>query len=131
MHWVVSNILKNPLNGYNLLLTKSKIVTTLAAEYKLNFAPITFQLLIYLSLLETNKPYLMTTLRMPALQTLLLFSHSIDANARYRATICLKVLFRRFEKHFWLLADWQKDFIHSDKEGRISTLQHFPHCKAY
>ena len=107
MHWVVSNILKNPLNGYNFLLTKSKIVTTLnltikslAAEYKLNFAPITFQLLIYLSLLETNKPYLMTTLRMPALQTLLLFSHSIDTNARYRSTICLKVLCRRFEKHF-------------------------------
>lgn len=31
------------------------------------------QLLCYLSLLETTKPYLMNTLRMPAAQTLLLF----------------------------------------------------------
>jgi hypothetical protein len=45
-----------------------------------------FQLLVYLSLLETNKPYLMTTLRMPALQTLLLFAHTIDTNSRYQVT---------------------------------------------
>jgi hypothetical protein len=43
------------------------------------------QLLVYLSLLETNKPYLMTTMRMPALQTLLLFAHSIDTNSRSRS----------------------------------------------
>ncbi len=39
------------------------------------------QILVYLSLLETNKPYVMNALRMPALQTLLLFAHSIDTNA--------------------------------------------------
>ena len=41
------------------------------------------QTLIYLSLLETNKPYLMNTIRMPALQTLLLFSKTIDTNLTF------------------------------------------------
>jgi hypothetical protein len=40
-------------------------------------------MLVYLSLLETNKPYLMTTLRMPLLQTLLLFSNTIETNANF------------------------------------------------
>lgn len=40
-------------------------------------------MLVYLSLLETNKPYLMTTLRMPSLQTLLLFSNTIETNANF------------------------------------------------
>lgn len=35
------------------------------------------------SLLETTKPYLMNTLRMPAAQTLLLFAHSIDTNSTF------------------------------------------------
>ncbi len=39
------------------------------------------QILVYLSLLETNKPYVMNAMRMPALQTLLLFSHAIDTNS--------------------------------------------------
>lgn len=39
------------------------------------------QILVYLSLLETNKPYVMNSMRMPALQTLLLFSHAVDTNA--------------------------------------------------
>lgn len=38
------------------------------------------QILFYQSLLETTKVYLMNTLRMPALQTLLLFSKSIQTN---------------------------------------------------
>ncbi len=38
------------------------------------------QLLIYLSLLETNKPYLINTMRMPALQTFLLFAKTLDTN---------------------------------------------------
>ncbi|XP_031621594.1 probable ATP-dependent RNA helicase DHX34 [Contarinia nasturtii] len=46
------------------------------------------QLLCYLSLLETTKPYLMNTLRMPAAQTLLLFSHSIDTNSTFSKIIC-------------------------------------------
>jgi len=39
------------------------------------------QVLVYLSLLETTKPYLTATLRMPTLPALLLFSHSIDTNS--------------------------------------------------
>lgn len=46
------------------------------------------QLLAYLSLLETTKPYLVNTLRMPAVQTLLLFSQEIDTNSVFSVVIC-------------------------------------------
>ncbi|XP_068273657.1 probable ATP-dependent RNA helicase DHX34 isoform X1 [Nyctibius grandis] len=39
------------------------------------------QLLAFVSLLETNKPYLVNCVRVPALQTLLLFSRSLDTSA--------------------------------------------------
>ena len=48
-----------------------------------NIACSLLQLLVYLSLLETNKPYVMNCLRMPALQTLLLFSREVDASATF------------------------------------------------
>ncbi|XP_019659138.2 probable ATP-dependent RNA helicase DHX34 isoform X1 [Ailuropoda melanoleuca] len=38
------------------------------------------QLLAFVSLLETNKPYLVNCVRVPALQSLLLFSRSLDTN---------------------------------------------------
>lgn len=38
------------------------------------------QLLAYTSLLETNKPYLVNTMRVPALQTLMLYAHCLDTN---------------------------------------------------
>ena len=41
------------------------------------------QLVCYLSILETNKPYLMNSMRMPAAQTLLLFAQEIDANLTF------------------------------------------------
>ncbi|XP_012261756.2 probable ATP-dependent RNA helicase DHX34 [Athalia rosae] len=46
------------------------------------------QLLAYLSLLETTKPYLVNTLRMPAAQTLLLFAHDIDTNYTFSILVC-------------------------------------------
>lgn len=46
------------------------------------------QILCYLTLLETNKTYLMNTLRMPAAQTLLLFAHTIDTNLTFSRIIC-------------------------------------------
>ena len=46
------------------------------------------QLLVYLSLLETTKPYLTSSLRMPALPTLLLFSHSMDTNSSMDRVVC-------------------------------------------
>ncbi|XP_033607605.1 probable ATP-dependent RNA helicase DHX34 isoform X2 [Cryptotermes secundus] len=46
------------------------------------------QLLCYLSLLETTKPFLVTTMRMPAAQTLLLFSQSIDTNCDFSKLVC-------------------------------------------
>ncbi|XP_035673880.1 probable ATP-dependent RNA helicase DHX34 [Branchiostoma floridae] len=38
------------------------------------------QLLAYTSLLETNKPYLVNTMRIPAVQTLMLYAHCLDTN---------------------------------------------------
>ncbi|BFY97868.1 hypothetical protein BsWGS_00907 [Bradybaena similaris] len=47
------------------------------------------ELLAYVSLLETNnKPYLVNTMRVPALQTVTLFSNSIDTNAECTRLIC-------------------------------------------
>lgn len=46
------------------------------------------QLLCYLTLLETTKPYLTNTMRMPAAQTLLLFAHSIDTNSTFSRLVC-------------------------------------------
>jgi hypothetical protein len=39
------------------------------------------ELMSYVSLLETRKPYIMTVMRVPALQTLLLFGRTVDSNA--------------------------------------------------
>ena len=39
------------------------------------------QLLAFVSLLETNKPYLVNAMRVPALQTLFLFAQSLDTNS--------------------------------------------------
>ncbi|XP_033630988.1 probable ATP-dependent RNA helicase DHX34 isoform X1 [Asterias rubens] len=38
------------------------------------------QLLAYVSLLETNKPYLVNTMRVPALQTVMLYANCLDTN---------------------------------------------------
>lgn len=38
------------------------------------------QLLTFVSLLETNKPYLVNVMRVPALQTVLLFAQNLDTN---------------------------------------------------
>jgi ATP-dependent RNA helicase DHX34 len=46
------------------------------------------QIICYLSILETTKPYLMNTIRMPAAQTLLLFAQEIDANVTFSRVIC-------------------------------------------
>lgn len=46
------------------------------------------QLVCYVTLLETTKPYLMNTFRMPAATTLLLFSHSIETNLTCSRIVC-------------------------------------------
>ena len=48
----------------------------------------THELLAYVSLLETTKPYLVGTMRVPALQTLFLFAASLDTNADCTRIIC-------------------------------------------
>ncbi|XP_041367761.1 probable ATP-dependent RNA helicase DHX34 [Gigantopelta aegis] len=46
------------------------------------------ELLSYVSILETNKPYLINTMRVPALQTVTLFSNSIDTNTDCSRLVC-------------------------------------------
>ena len=43
---------------------------------------------MYLSLLETVKPYVMESLRMPALPALLLFSHTLDCSGDFSVIVC-------------------------------------------
>lgn len=45
------------------------------------------QIVCYLSILETTKPYLMNSMRMPAAQTLLLFAQEIDCNLTFSRII--------------------------------------------
>lgn len=45
------------------------------------------QIVCYLSILETTKPYLMNSIRMPAAQTLLLFAQEIDCNLTFSRII--------------------------------------------
>ncbi|XP_060804525.1 probable ATP-dependent RNA helicase DHX34 [Amyelois transitella] len=46
------------------------------------------QILCYLSLLETTKPYIVNSMRMPAAQTLLLLAHCIDTNVGFTRIVC-------------------------------------------
>lgn len=46
------------------------------------------QLIAFVSLVETTKPYLMNAMRVPALQTTLLFAQSIDTNADCSRIVC-------------------------------------------
>uniref|UniRef100_A0A0A9XYB6 Putative ATP-dependent RNA helicase DHX34 n=2 Tax=Lygus hesperus TaxID=30085 RepID=A0A0A9XYB6_LYGHE len=46
------------------------------------------QVLFYMSLLETNKPYLVNTMRMPAAESLLLFANHLHSNSDLSRVIC-------------------------------------------
>ncbi|CAG7718391.1 unnamed protein product [Allacma fusca] len=65
-----------------LKLNESDIIMVQHMNTKLPIAS-KHQILFFLTLLETNKPYLMNTFRMPAIQTLLLFAHSIDTDPTF------------------------------------------------
>ncbi|XP_013379582.1 probable ATP-dependent RNA helicase DHX34, partial [Lingula anatina] len=54
------------------------------------------ELVAFVSLLETNKPYLVNLMRVPALQTLLLYSNSLDTNADCTRIVCEGWLELRF-----------------------------------
>ncbi|CAH2049462.1 unnamed protein product, partial [Iphiclides podalirius] len=70
-------------------LNEADIQTELPPGYKSKL-PVSarHQLLCYLSLLETTKPYIVNSMRMPAAQTLLLLSHSIDTNIGFTRLVC-------------------------------------------
>ncbi|NXP03972.1 DHX34 helicase, partial [Thinocorus orbignyianus] len=85
------------------------------------------QLLAFVSLLETNKPYLVNCLRVPALQALLLFSRSLDTNgdcSRLVADGWLEVTFPDPNSSLHLLSmalqlrsSWE-ELLHQLLEGR-------------
>ncbi|KPJ03134.1 putative ATP-dependent RNA helicase DHX34 [Papilio xuthus] len=76
-------------NGRILQLTEADIQTDTPPGYKSKLAlSARHQLLCYLSLLETTKPYIVNSMRMPAAQTLLLLSHSIDTNCGFTRLVC-------------------------------------------
>jgi ATP-dependent RNA helicase DHX34 len=54
------------------------------------------QLLAYVNLFETNKAYFMNCMRVPALQTLLLYARSLDTNAECTRILCDSWLEIRF-----------------------------------
>ncbi|CAH0399530.1 unnamed protein product [Chilo suppressalis] len=72
-----------------LQLTEADIQTDGPPGYKSKL-PLSakHQILCYLSLLETTKPYIVNSMRMPAAQTLLLLSHSIDTNLGFTRMVC-------------------------------------------
>ncbi|XP_013140316.1 PREDICTED: probable ATP-dependent RNA helicase DHX34 [Papilio polytes] len=76
-------------NGKILQLTEADIQTDTPPGYKSKL-PLSarHQLLCYLSLLETTKPYIVNSMRMPAAQTLLLLSHSVDTNIGFTRIVC-------------------------------------------
>ena len=54
------------------------------------------QILLYVSLLETNKVFLMNTFRAPTLQTLFMFARNIDTNADLSIVVCDNFIELRF-----------------------------------
>ncbi|VVC91590.1 unnamed protein product [Leptidea sinapis] len=72
-----------------LQLTDGDIQTDAPLGYKSRLALSSkHQILCYLSLLETTKPYIVNSMRMPAAQTLLLLAHAIDTNMGFTRIIC-------------------------------------------
>lgn len=68
----------------------------------------TKELLAYVSLLETNKPYLMNSMRVPVLQTILLFASNLDTNSDCTRVICdgwIELAFKDSTKAQQLLSD--------------------------
>ncbi|NXJ72212.1 DHX34 helicase, partial [Rostratula benghalensis] len=93
------------------------------------------QLLAFVSLLETNKPYLVNCVRVPALQALLLFSRSLDTSgdcARLVADGWLEVTIpdadsalRLLSTALQLRSSWEK-LLHQLLEGRGHEQGHQP-----
>jgi len=54
------------------------------------------QMLVYISLLETHKPYLTSSIRVPILPVILLFSHTLETNAHVSRIISDRWLELRF-----------------------------------
>ncbi|KAK3910448.1 putative ATP-dependent RNA helicase DHX34 [Frankliniella fusca] len=74
-------------NPKTLQLEDSDIVTIENKPRKQPFSA-KHQLITYMTLLETTKPYLVNTMRMPAAQTLLLFSQDLHTNFNFSRVVC-------------------------------------------
>uniref|UniRef100_UPI00358FEB1A probable ATP-dependent RNA helicase DHX34 n=1 Tax=Myxine glutinosa TaxID=7769 RepID=UPI00358FEB1A len=88
------------------------------------------QLLVYVSFLETTKPYLVNVFRAPAIQVLLQFSSSLDTNADCRKVVVdswLEISFEDSEeaqKYLWaavqLRSAWS-ELLKTHLQGRASS----------
>ncbi|CAF3971081.1 unnamed protein product, partial [Rotaria sordida] len=55
------------------------------------------ELLVYVTLLETNKPYIMNVMRTPAMQTLFLYASTLETNNDFTRILCDQWLEIKFE----------------------------------
>ncbi|CAF3706816.1 unnamed protein product, partial [Rotaria sp. Silwood1] len=58
------------------------------------------ELLVYVTLLETNKPYIMNVMRTPAMQTLFLYASTLETNNDFTRILCdqwLEIIFENSE----------------------------------
>ncbi|KAJ0063816.1 hypothetical protein NL108_006787, partial [Boleophthalmus pectinirostris] len=87
------------------------------------------QLLAFVTLLETNKPYLTNCVRVPALQTLLLVANSVDSNADCSRLVVdgwLELEFKLPEEALKILstalllrAEWERLLLHQLGQGSV------------
>ncbi|PSN45175.1 putative ATP-dependent RNA helicase DHX34 [Blattella germanica] len=78
-------IQKRGFNTKSPVSAKHQLLCYFFALVKVENVPV---FLFLRSLLETTKPFLVTTMRMPAVQTLLLFSQTIDTNYDFSKLVC-------------------------------------------
>lgn len=75
------------------------------------------EFLIYVSLLETNKPYVVNTMKIPALQTLFLLSNSIDTNSDFS-----KILFNEWIELTFEISDKEDTAMEGENNSSVENL---------
>ncbi|CAF3255377.1 unnamed protein product [Rotaria socialis] len=82
------------------LLPPTSAKTTTSSNNKKQVFSNRHELLVYVTLLETNKPYIMNVMRTPAMQTLFLYASTIETNNDFTRILCdqwLEVTFENAE----------------------------------
>ncbi|CAF3960512.1 unnamed protein product, partial [Rotaria magnacalcarata] len=79
------------------LLPPTSAKTTTSSNNKKQVFSNRHELLVYVTLLETNKPYIMNVMRTPAMQTLFLYASTIETNNDFTRILCDQWLEITFE----------------------------------